>query len=132
MRSSTYLYACLLVNSCIHGLPTGREHGWFLDEKWCGLTVLTRGPAMTARSEMADGDDQVVYSWSLPDENIRPDNGLHQRSETADGDDRVVYSWSLPEEKRTAEDGPYKRSETADGDDRVVYSWSLPEEKATS
>ncbi len=66
------------------------------------------------RSETADGDDKVVYTWSLPDEK-------HKRAESADGDDKVVYTWSLPDEKN-------KRTESADGDDKVVYTWSLPEE----
>lgn len=119
------------MTSCIHGLPTGRDHGRFLDEKWCEMTMLILEPALTARSETADGDDQVVYSWSLPEENITPHDGNYKRSETADGDDQVVYSWSLPEEQTTSEDGLYERSEAADGDDQVVYSWSLPE-KSTS
>lgn len=46
---------------------------------------------MIPRSETADGDDQVVYTWALPEEKMK-------RSETADGDDQVVYTWSLPEE----------------------------------
>jgi len=43
------------------------------------------------RAEDADGDDQVVYTWSLPEEHAK-------RAEDADGDDQVVYTWSLPEE----------------------------------
>ena len=66
------------------------------------------------RSETVDGDDQVVYTWSLPDEKDK-------RGESTDGDDKVVYTWSLPDEKK-------KRSESGDGDDQVVYTWSLPEE----
>ncbi|KAF4628411.1 hypothetical protein G7Y89_g9741 [Cudoniella acicularis] len=89
------------------------------------LAVLTFGYVSSAlpttsdqnlkRSEVADGDDKVVYTWSLPE-------GKTKRSETSDGDDKVAYTWSLPEQKG-------RRAETADGDDKVVYTWSLPEDK---
>ena len=48
---------------------------------------------MRKRSESGDGDDQVVYTWSLPEEKTKA-----KRSETGDGDDQVVYTWSLPSE----------------------------------
>ena len=41
--------------------------------------------------ENNDGDDQVVYTWSLGEEKVK-------RAETNDGDDQVVYTWSMPEE----------------------------------
>jgi hypothetical protein len=44
------------------------------------------------RSESTDADDQVVYTWSLPEEK-------EKRAEDSDADDQVVYTWSLPEEK---------------------------------
>ncbi len=46
---------------------------------------------LTPRTEAGDGDDQVVYTWSLPDTK-------RKRAETTDGDDQVVYTWSLPED----------------------------------
>lgn len=79
-----------------------------MSKGWCKQGNLKR-------AETVDGDDQVVYTWSLPDKKTK-------RAETVDGDDQVVYTWSLPDEK-------IKRAETVDGDDQVVYTWSLPDEK---
>ena len=42
-------------------------------------------------AETPDGDDKVVYTWSLPDKRDSP--------EPVDADEKVVYTWSLPEEK---------------------------------
>ena len=62
-----------------------------MNHKSCTDWHLT---ALDRRTETADGDDQVVYSWALSEEKTK-------RAETADGDDQVVYSWALAKESES-------------------------------
>lgn len=74
MKATIYVWGCLALSLACNALPVSRREG------------------LLPRAESVDGDDRVVYTWSLPDEKSK-------RAESADGDDRVVYTWSLPDEK---------------------------------
>lgn len=78
MKATIYMWGCLALSLACNALPVSRREG------------------LLPRAESVDGDDQVVYTWFLPDEKSK-------RAESADGDDRVVYTWSLPDEKSKVE-----------------------------
>ena len=91
MKANTYLWGCLTIGLLSNAFPVHRIGSMSKDlelQEFCQLTIAT---VLHKRAETADGDDQVVYTWSLPEDKIK-------RAETADGDDQVVYTWSLSEE----------------------------------
>lgn len=48
---------------------------------------------------------------------------------TVDGDDAVVYSWSIDSQDKTKKEKKRRDDAVADGDDAVVYSWAIDSEE---
>ncbi|KAJ5523594.1 hypothetical protein N7513_013138 [Penicillium frequentans] len=72
-----------------------------------GAMLTSAMPVDKAVREAADSDDQVAYTWALPESRKREDS-----------DDKVAYTWALPESRKRE-----------DSDDKVAYTWALPESR---
>ncbi|CRG89181.1 hypothetical protein PISL3812_06217 [Talaromyces islandicus] len=77
-----------------------------------GIAVYEHTDARTVSDKREDGDDQVVYTWAVPES--------ESKDKREDGDEKVVYPWDVPEIKR--------KEKREDGDDQVVYTWAVPDE----
>jgi len=107
------------------------------------LAAPTPFQAKTSAVERAtvDGDDAVVYSWSVePYQKRTPtpttssadqdDSRDEKKREVAeDGDDAVVYSWAIDSQDETKKEKKRGEEVVEDGDDAVVYSWAIDAEE---